>query len=126
MTKLVSIKDVNGAAIMRTNGSVISWRSKDNGNNGKPKEYIDYIKNYMVKSYQNDIPFQNEGMFTESIIDYNGSKLLTSRIRKDIMLLLVLDKNTYLGLTMLDVEGCLQNIDSALERNCNLDYNITV
>lgn len=121
MAKLVSITDVNGAAIIRTNGSVLSWRSEDIRNNSKPKEYIDFIKNYMSATYQKDTLYHKDGLFGESIIDYNGSKLLTSRIKDDIMLLLVLDKKAYLGLTMLDIEGCIQDLDSALDSSFDLD-----
>jgi predicted regulator of Ras-like GTPase activity (Roadblock/LC7/MglB family) len=54
-------------------------------------------------------------MFNESIIDYNGHKLLMSRIKKDLILLLMLKKSAYLGLTMLDIEGCLREIDKNLD-----------
>lgn len=120
MNKLVLIADVNGAAILRTDGSVISLRSKDNG---KPKQYTDLITDYILSVYQSNIYNYTEGMFVEQIIDYNGSKILTHKIRDDIMLLLVLEKRAYLGLTMLNVEGCLQDIDSAL-KNCIWDYKI--
>jgi predicted regulator of Ras-like GTPase activity (Roadblock/LC7/MglB family) len=121
MNKLVSIADVHGAAIIRTDGSIISWQSKDNGDNGNPKQYIDSVMDYIASVLERNIDHHIDGMFMESIVDFNGSKLLTHRIRKNIMLLLVLDKKAYIGLTMLDVEGCLQDINSALGSS-NWDY----
>lgn len=115
LAKLVSITDVKIAAVMSTNGSIISWKTRNNGNNGKSKEYIECIKDHILKDYQDNLPYHKDGMFRESIFDYNGSKLLTTMINKDILLLLVLEKRAYVGLTMLDVEGCLQCLDSIFE-----------
>jgi predicted regulator of Ras-like GTPase activity (Roadblock/LC7/MglB family) len=112
MSKLVSISDVRGAALLSSNGSVISWRSNDNG---KPKRYIDLILRFTSNEYQRNINNYKDGMFNESILTYNGYKVLMSKIRKNVILMLVLEKKAYLGLTMLDVAGCLHDIDSALD-----------
>ncbi len=115
MSKLVLISDVDGAAILRKDGSVISWCTS---NGVKPIQYINFIHDYMSGAYQKKIHNNTHGMFNESIIDYNGHKLLMSRIKKDLILMLMLKKSAYLGLTMLDVEGCLREID----KNMDEDY----
>jgi predicted regulator of Ras-like GTPase activity (Roadblock/LC7/MglB family) len=115
LTKLVTITDVKIAVIMKTNGSIISWKTRNNGNKGKSKEYIECIKNHILNDYRDNLPCHKDGMFREAIFDYNGSKLLTTMINKDILLLLVIEKRAYVGLTMLDVEGCLQCLDSIFE-----------
>jgi len=111
MSKLVSITDVSGAAIVKADGSIISWYT-DNGI--EPTQYIDFIST----AYQKNINSYKDGMLTESILDYNGHKILMSKISADIMLMLVLDKRAYLGLTMLDMEGCLREIDKTLDEHC--------
>lgn len=115
MSKLVSISDVDGAAIMRADGSVISWRMNDGE---KPTQYIDFVHDYMSVAYQNKIKYGTYGMFTESIMEYNGHKILISKIKADLILLLVLKKDAYIGLTMLDVESCLREIDKDLDESC--------
>jgi predicted regulator of Ras-like GTPase activity (Roadblock/LC7/MglB family) len=112
MRELVSISDVDGAAILRKDGSVISWCTS---NGVKPIQYINFIHDYISGAYQKKIHNNAYGMFNESIIDYNGHKLLMSRIKKDLILMLMLKKSAYLGLTMLDVEGCLREIDKNLD-----------
>jgi predicted regulator of Ras-like GTPase activity (Roadblock/LC7/MglB family) len=96
MSKLLSISDVKGAGVVRADGSIVSWCAKDDV---KPTQYIDYILNLMPAT--------------------NQKKILTSRIREDKLLLLVLDKRAYLGLTMLDVECCLGDIDKVLDESCS-------
>ncbi len=112
MSKLVLTSDVSGAAIVKADGSVISWLS-DNGT--EPTQYIDFIS----AAYQKSIHSYKDGMFAESITDYNGHKILMGRIRADVVLLLVLDKRAYLGLAMLNMEGCLREMDQALDEHCS-------
>ena len=114
--KLVSIPDVSGAAILRTDGSVVSWRTKDGE---KPTEDIDFINKSISAAYKKNIHYWKSGLFSESILDYNGHKIFISKISEDVMLLLLLDKRAYLGLTMLDVEGCLREVDKALDECCS-------
>ncbi len=114
--KLVSKSDVSGAAILRADGSVISWHTKDGT---EPKQDIDFMLDFLVQDHQKNIHYWKSGMFTESILNYNGHKILSSRIREDMMLILVLDKRAYVGLAMLDMEGCLREIDEALDERCS-------
>jgi len=112
MSRLVSISDVSGAGVIRADGSIVSWHAKEGI---KPKQYIDYILKVMSATSQENVPQNQHSMFTESITNYNGHKILTSRIREDKLLFMVLEKRAYLGLTMLDVECCLGEIDKALD-----------
>ncbi len=114
MSRLVSISDVDGAAILRGDGSVVSMRMKSSD---KPAQYIDFMREYMSAAYQKNINYYNHGMFTEPILDYNGHKLLMSRINSHLLVILILKKTAYLGLTMLDVEGCLREIDDNLDED---------
>jgi predicted regulator of Ras-like GTPase activity (Roadblock/LC7/MglB family) len=116
LSKLVSIPDVSGAAILRGDGSVVSWRTK---NGEKPTQDIDFINGPISAAYKKNIHYWKSGLFTESILEYNGHKILLSRIREDVMVLLLVDKKAYLGLTMLDLEGCLREVDKTLDENCS-------
>jgi hypothetical protein len=49
MRELVSISDVDGAAILRKDGSVISWCTS---NGVKPIQYINFIHDYISGAYQ--------------------------------------------------------------------------
>ena len=55
-------------------------------------------------------------MFNQQIVDYNGHKLLVGWIAQDTILLLLLNKKAYLGLTMLDMEGCLRDMEAAFSK----------
>jgi predicted regulator of Ras-like GTPase activity (Roadblock/LC7/MglB family) len=115
MSKLVSIPDVSGAAILRADGSLVSWRTK---NGEKPKEDIEFINKSISAAYIKNIHHWKSGLFRESILDYNGHKIFISKIREDAMLLLLVNKKAYLGLTMLDVEGCLREVGKAFDECC--------
>jgi hypothetical protein len=41
------------------------------------------------------------------------------RIRANMILMLLLDKRAYLELTMLDMEGCLREIDKVIDGVCS-------
>lgn len=116
MSRLVSISDVSGAGVIRADGSIVSWHAEEGI---KPEQYINYILKVMAMKNQENVYKSQHSMFTESVQDYNGHKILTSRIREDKLLLLVLDKRAYLGLTMLDVECCLGDIGKALDEGCS-------
>ncbi len=121
MGKLVSKSDVSGAAIVRADGAVISWHTKDGH---RPTQDIDFMLDFLVQDHQKNIHYWKSGMFTESILNYNGHKILSSRLREDMMLMLVLDKGAYLGLTMLDMECCLREMDRALDEHSSLPGKI--
>ena len=112
MSKLVSIPDVSGAAILRADGSLVSWRTK---NGEKPTEDIEFINRSISAAHLKNINSLKSGLFKELILDYNGHKIFISKIREDAMLLLLVNKKAYLGLTMLDVEGCLREVDKAFD-----------
>ncbi|MEE9152437.1 MAG: hypothetical protein V3U20_11495, partial [Thermoplasmata archaeon] len=109
--ELASISDVSGAGILKADGSVVAWHTNDGL---KPSPYIDFMRDFLTRDHQKNAQNYKHGMFKQSILDYNGHKILLSRIRPDIMLLLLLDKRAYLGLTMLDMEGCIREIDKVL------------
>ena len=115
MSKVVSIPEVEGAAIVRSDSSVIACCTK---NGIKPG----YYKDFMSTTYQNNIHDYKEGIFKEYMQSHNGHKILISRVREDVNLLLVLDKKAYVGLIMLDMECCLREIDDALDEHIMLDY----
>jgi len=116
MSKLVSISDVNGAGVVRADGSIVSWHAEEDI---RPTEYIDHILNMMSRKNQESVHNCHHGMFRETIVNYNGHKILASKIGGDALLMLVLERNAFLGLTMLDVECYLGDIEKALDVSCS-------
>jgi len=112
MNRLTSISDVCGGAIVSTNGSVLSWRTKD-GN--KPTLYVEFALDYLSKSYHKKAYDENNGLFRQWIIDHNGYKLLIGNINSEMIFLLLLDRKAYLGLTMLDMESFLREMSSTTD-----------
>jgi predicted regulator of Ras-like GTPase activity (Roadblock/LC7/MglB family) len=104
--ELISISDVRGAAIVGMDGSIICCNSS---NGTDMNQYIDLVTTKFLRK----IPDYNQGMFNESIVDYNGHKILLTGLKPGMILLLVVEKKAYLGLTMLDVECCLRNMDNS-------------
>lgn len=106
--KLVSIPDVVGAGLLGRDGSVLSWQSKDYT---EPTKYFNQLSKYISASHQNNMYPKRNGMFAYSIYNYNGNKILFRDIDDNLLLMLVLEKRAFIGITMLDIEGCLFNID---------------
>jgi predicted regulator of Ras-like GTPase activity (Roadblock/LC7/MglB family) len=116
VSKLLTISDVDGAGIVMMDGSVISWQMN---HIAEPREYVDFMLDFLTYSNENNVGDYKQGMFIQKIVDYNGHKILISKIKTDLMLMLLLDKKAYLGLTMLDIEGFLREIDHVLNKGCS-------
>ncbi len=113
--ELVSISDISGAGIVKVDGSVISWHT----NTGlKPTPYIDFLMDFLAQDNRENAQNYKHGMFRQSIMSFNGHKILMSRISPDMMLMLLMDKRAYLVLTMPDMEGCLREIDKVIDGVC--------
>ena len=112
VNELSSISDVCGAILLDRSGSVIAKHVEEHIS---AREYIEFIVQYSALHQKggNDIDPMN-GMFNQQVMDYNGHKLLIGWIAENAILLLLLNKKAYLGLTMLDMEGCLRDIDPLL------------
>jgi predicted regulator of Ras-like GTPase activity (Roadblock/LC7/MglB family) len=110
--EILSSKDINGAAIFKGPDKVISWHSKSEI---KPNQYIDFLKEYISDNFIDNTSGYKDGMFSQQIIDFNGSRILFGGIGEDMTLLLFVDKNAYLGLTMLEMEGCMRRLDRIME-----------
>jgi len=54
-------------------------------------------------------------MFSHCIFDYDGCKILAKRLR-NLTLLVMLQKQGYIGLAMLDIENSIRRIDEILNR----------
>lgn len=53
-------------------------------------------------------------MFAHCILDYNGSKILAKRLENNFTLLIMLQKQGYIGLAMLNLENSAMEIASIL------------
>ena len=59
------------------------------------------------------------GMFAHCIMDYNGYKVLAKRLKHDLTLLVMLQKQGYIGLAMLDIENSVREIHGILKGGAN-------
>ncbi len=118
--RLVSIPDVMGAGILGKDGFVLSWQSKDCA---EPKKYLNELSNYTSAFHQKNLYPRRNGMFTYTLYNYNGNKILFRGIDDNLLLMLVLDKKALIGVTMLDIEGCLLYIDLAMEESYKRFYD---
>jgi predicted regulator of Ras-like GTPase activity (Roadblock/LC7/MglB family) len=110
--ELLSLSDVNGAAIFKGSDQILSWHSHEDIN---ANLYVDFIKGYITDNPPDMKSGYESGLFSQQIIDFNGSRILISGIGADVTFLLFVDKNAYLGLTMLEMEGCIRRIDKILK-----------
>jgi predicted regulator of Ras-like GTPase activity (Roadblock/LC7/MglB family) len=113
--ELLGSSEVKGAAIFNQTGEVVSWQTQEDI---KPRQYIDFIKAHILKNPGDFISEYKNGLFSQKIMDFNGSRILVSGIRPDLIFLLFVKQNAYLGLTMLEMEGCIRKLDNALNM-CN-------
>jgi hypothetical protein len=111
MREFALISDVNGIALARTDGSgVFCYEDEDR----KQSLFIDDFLNLISNDPYVHIKNYKSGMFIQSIIDVNGCKILLTRLRSDMLVMCILDKNAYIGLAMLVLEGFLREIDRLL------------
>ncbi len=111
MREFTLISDVNGIAIAKTDGSgVLCYEHEDR----RLSQFIDNVFELISNDPHVDIKNYKHGMFIQSIIDMNGRKILLARLRSDMLVMCILDKNAYVGLAMLVLEGFLREIDNLL------------
>jgi hypothetical protein len=112
--KLISIPDVMGAGLMGKDGSVLSWRSKDCA---EPTKYFNQFSKNTSELHNDKMYPKRNGMFAYSIYNYNGNKILFRYIADNLLLMLILDKRAFIGITMLDIEGCLSDIEMLINES---------
>ena len=111
MREFALISDVNGIVIAKMDGSgVFCYEYED----VRPSQFIDNIFELISNDPHVDIKNYKHGMFIQSIIDVNDRKILLTRLRSDMLVVCILDKNAYPGLAMLVLEGFLREIDNLL------------
>jgi predicted regulator of Ras-like GTPase activity (Roadblock/LC7/MglB family) len=111
MREFALISDVNGIAIAKTDGSGVFYYEYEDR---RLSQFMDNIFELISNDPHLDIKNYKHGMFIQSIIDVNGRKILLTRLRYDMLVMCILDKNAYLGLAMLVLEGFLREIDNLL------------
>ncbi len=108
---LIENIDVEGALLIDGDYNVLASELPDNEM---------FIKNLLEilsssKRWNNpDLNVFNHVMFKQFVMDHNGYKILSKRIRNGITLLILLGKKGYTSLAMLDVENSTRKIDEIL------------
>ena len=111
MREFALISDVKGIAIAKVDGSgVLYYQHEDR----KLSQFLESILELILNDPNRDIKDYKHGMFIQSLIDVNGRKILLTRLRSDIVVMCILDKNAYVGLAMLVLEGFIREIDEVI------------
>jgi predicted regulator of Ras-like GTPase activity (Roadblock/LC7/MglB family) len=103
--------DINGAALVEGNDSIIACDLPGEGNSGiEIPEILSMIERWNASS----LGGQNGGMFSQCILDYNGNKVIAKRM-KNLTLLVMLQSQGYVGLAMLDIENSVRRIHEIMQ-----------
>lgn len=108
---LIENIDVEGALLIDDNYKVIASELPDN------EMFIKNLPEILSNSKRWDNPDLNafhHVMFKQFVMDHNGHKILSKRLRNGTTLLILLGKKGYTSLAMLDIENSTRKIDEIL------------
>ncbi len=114
LSDLKNNADIEGAVLIGDKNKIIASVLP------KGKNYITEIPEILSRLRQwYDSTMILNGMFAHFIIDYNGCKVLGKRLKHDLTLLVMLQKQGYIGLAMLDIENSVREIHGILKGGAN-------
>ncbi len=104
--------DIEGAVLVDGEEEIIASDLPKN------TTYKDEIHEILELLEERDCPVPNEYnnvMFAQSILDYNGHKILAKKLRDKLTLLVMLQEHGYISLASLDVENSTRRINKILK-----------
>ena len=105
--------DIEGAVLVGGKDSIIACDLpyvKD------PDETIPDILSMIDRWCASSIGNQQSSMFSHYVLDYNGNKIIAKRL-ENLTLLVMLQKQGYLGLAMLDIENSVRRINDIMRNS---------
>lgn len=112
VNELATISDVCGAFLVDNKGAVIAQHINEHI---VTQQCIETLALHSALRDDCVIPGCNmNGMFSQQVVYYDGHTLLVRRITHEALLLILVAKKAYIGLTILDMEGYLREKGSAL------------
>ena len=106
--------DIMGAALIDEDHSMITF---DLPENESYKSDIPEILALLKGTNPSSTKVHRNCMFMPSILDYNGCRILAQKLTNDLTLLVMLQKQGYMGLAMLEIENSIRRIQEILEVN---------
>ncbi len=106
--------DIEGAVLVGGNDTVITF---DLPENGDYKAEIPEILALLEDQKLSPADEHRDCMFMQSILDYNGCRILAQKLKNNLTLLVMLQKQGYVGLAMLDIENSIRRIQEILGEN---------
>lgn len=120
ISDLIEGSDIEGAVLVDGKEEIIACDLPKN------TTYKDEIHEILELLEERDCPVPNEYnnvMFAQSILDYNGCKILAKKLKDKITLLVLLRKRGYISLAMLEIENSIRRIDEIILEQ--VDFNDT-
>ena len=121
LSDLIEASDIEGAILVEGKDSIIAYDLPD-----KTIDDTEIHKILAMLEESNDSPpIKNDNfIFTQSIFDYNGCKILAKR-SGNLILLVMLQKQGYVGLAMLEIENSIRRIREILEGTYPNDFRLS-
>ena len=121
LSDLIEASDIEGAILVEGKDSIIAY--------DLPDKRIDDTEIHkilaMLEESNDSPPIKNDNfIFTQSIFDYNGCKILAKR-SGNLILLVMLQKQGYVGLAMLEIENSIRRIREILEGTYPNDFRLS-
>lgn len=102
--------DIDGAVLVEGRDSIIACNLPDGRDS---REVIPDILSMIDRWCASSIGNQHSSMFSQYVLDYNGNKIIAKRL-KNLTLLVMMQKQGYIGLAMLDIENSVRRINEII------------
>jgi predicted regulator of Ras-like GTPase activity (Roadblock/LC7/MglB family) len=103
--------DIEGAILVDEKDAIIATALPENKNYERD---IPEILEILEKGYGSNLNKHDNFMFAQQIFDFNGFKVLAKKLRDKLTLLVLLKKQGYISLAMLDIENSVRKIDEIM------------
>ncbi len=103
--------DIEGAILVDEKDVIIATALPENKNYERD---IPEILEMLEKGFSSALNERDNLMFAQQIFDFNGFKVLAKKLRDKLTLLVLLKKQGYISLAMLDIENSVRKIDEIM------------
>jgi predicted regulator of Ras-like GTPase activity (Roadblock/LC7/MglB family) len=103
--------DIEGAVLVdRNDAMIVCGLPEERNYEAETPEILTLLGNLISSTPDRG----HNSMFAQCILDYNGGKILAQKLKDDLILLVVLKKQGYISLAMLDIENSIRKIEGIL------------
>jgi hypothetical protein len=112
MADLNETQDIEGVALIEGTDSILAYDFPHHDNN---KVEIQKILELLKETSTTAPVTSNNTYFAHNMLNYNGLRVLTKKLNKNRTLLVMLRKQGYISLAMLDIENSIRMIDEIMK-----------